>query len=729
MAKAEPFRNSLEHILAEMKRVDLMLRRAVLLARSSRSADVPEEFRGLVISEENVNHMVGSVDFVGENWKVTSEVRGAADTIDVELQRLQEETRARMEASAQTGQMLTLSRLADVCSLSPAEVDVLLVALAPELEPRYETLYAYLQNDVTRKRPSVDLVLNLICRTKQEKISARQLFYPDAPLLSFRLVELQEETYDRRPTLLRRFMKIEDAVTRFLLAEGAIQNASADMILPHRRIEDLETTEKTKAELQNLSKSLMKHGGDNAVVQLWGSQEAALLPAAEALAAALGRNISYLDLSASDAALAKGAARDALLWDNILVLDRYRPETTGTEPKQQRGFEREMWEHIGSTSAPVIVLNSDEQFGTLLRSGTLWRVEIQPPSYESRRYQWQQKLGSTVPDLDADRLADMFTFDSNFIGQTGNLARALAAYRDPDDPKPMMSDVLAAGRDLTTPNLQKFAVTLEPKYDWSDLVLPQDRIRQLRSITARLKYRALVHRDWGFGEKMERGRGLCVLFSGPSGTGKTMSAEILAKELSLRLFQIDLSTVVSKYYGETEQHLSIIFREAELSQSLLFFDEADSLFSKRTEVKDAHDRYANLEVNYLLQRIEQYRGLVVLATNFQKNLDEAFLRRLQYVLEFPFPDEQARAQIWKLQFPANAPRATNIDFEFLGTQFKLSGASIRSVALEAAFLAAEEGGARGEIKIEHVIEAIRHEHQKQGKLVMKTDLGPYARVS
>jgi Winged helix domain, variant/ATPase family associated with various cellular activities (AAA) len=659
-------------------------------------------------------------------------VRTAAESIDLELQRRQEEVHARMEASTQADKTLMLSRLADVCGLSPAEVDVLLIALAPELEPRYETLYAYLQNDVTRKRPSVDLVLNLICRTEQEKISARQLFYPDAPLLSFQLIDLQEEMYDRKPTLLRRFLRIEESVSRFLLSEHGTESApSAEMIVPQRRIEDLETTEKTKTELQNLSKSLMQQGGENAVVQFWGGSEAALMPAAEALAATLGRNISYLDLSltVSDAALAKAAVRDALLWDNILVLDRSRPETAGTEPKQQPRLEHEIWEHIESTSVPVIVLNSDEQFGTLLRSGSLWRVEVQPPSFESRRRQWQRKLGGTVPDLDADRLADMFTFDSSFIEQTASLARAMAAYRDPDDPKPVMSDVLAAGRDLTTPNLQKFAVMLEPKYDWSDLVLPEDRMRQLRSIAARLRYRSLVHRDWGFGDKMERGRGLCVLFSGPTGTGKTMSAEILAKELSLRLFQIDLSAVVSKYIGETEQHLSVIFREAELSQCLLFFDEADSLFSKRTEVKDAHDRYANLEVNYLLQRIEQYRGLVVLATNFQKNLDEAFLRRLQYVLEFPFPDERARAQIWRLQFPGKAPRTSDIDFEFLGTQFKLSGAGIRSVALEAAFLAAEAGGARGEIRIEHVIEAIRHEHHKQGKLVMKTDLGPYARLS
>ena len=206
-----------------------------------------------------------------------------------------------------------------------------------------------------------------------------------------------------------------------------------------------------------------------------------------------------------------------------------------------------------------------------------------------------------------------------------------------------------------------------------------------------------------------------------------MAAEVLARELSLRLLQIDLATVVSKYIGETELHLRLIFREAEMSQSLLFFDEADALYGKRTEVSDAHDRYANIEVNYLLQRIEQYQGLVVLATNFQENIDEAFLRRLHCVVRFPFPDAPARAQIWERQFPNQAPLAEKLDYSFLANQFKLSGGNIRNAALDAAFLAARDGGAKGRISMDHIIEAVRHEYPKQGKLVMKTDLGRYWR--
>jgi SpoVK/Ycf46/Vps4 family AAA+-type ATPase len=209
--------------------------------------------------------------------------------------------------------------------------------------------------------------------------------------------------------------------------------------------------------------------------------------------------------------------------------------------------------------------------------------------------------------------------------------------------------------------------------------------------------------------------------------GKTMAAEVLANDLSLVLFQIDLSSVVNRYIGVTEKHLAAIFREAEMSQSLLFFDEADSLFGKRTEVKDVHDRYANLEVNYLLQRIEQYEGVVILATNMQRNLDDAFLRRIQEVIDFPFPDEALRERIWRRHLPVNAPMDLNIDYGFLARQFKLTGGDIKNAVMTAAFLAAsqEKSGQERKIGMPEMIRAVRMELQKQGKLVMKSDFGKY----
>jgi SpoVK/Ycf46/Vps4 family AAA+-type ATPase len=562
--KPQVFRNSIDHVLAEMKRLDLMLRRAVLVARRTRSADVPDEFRGLVISEENVDRMVDSIDFLGDIWKMDEAVRRSADSIDKELERRQEDNRARMEASAQANTKLALPHLAATCGLSPAEVDILLIALAPELEPRYETLYAYLQNDVTRKRPSVDLSLNLICRTEQEKIQARDLFSPDAPLLHFHLIELQEESYDRNPTVLRHFLKIDDTVSRFLLERQPRQTAMGELITSETGIADLQTSAESRKELQNLAEALENGSLEHAVIQLWGGNEAPLKEAAEALAYTLNKSLLYADLSRvePDAAKLGALIRDAALWDNLLVVNRGQSDIPEAEREKRTRTEQTFWARIVESSVPVVVLSADEQFGSLDQSVRLWRVNVEPPDYETRREAWQGALAASVEDMDADRLADLFPFSGKRIQQTASLAGARATLRDPVDPKPTMADVLAAGRDLTTPNLQRFALMIEPRYGWEDLVLPEDRMRQLQAVASRLQYRSVVHRDWDFGRKLARGRGLSVLFSGATGTGKTMAAEVLARELSLRLFQIDLSTVVSKYIGETERHLSVIFQEA-----------------------------------------------------------------------------------------------------------------------------------------------------------------------
>ncbi len=720
----------MDHILAEMKRLDLMLQRAVLVARRWRTGDTPEEFRGLVISEESVDRMLDSVDFLGDIWKLDPAQASEAGTIDLELESRQRQIRARMEASAQAGERLALAHLAAVCDLSPAEVDVLLIALAPELEPRYETLYAYLQNDVTRKRPSMDICLNLICRNEQEKIEARRLLSPDAPLLYFNLIELHEESYDRSPTRMRQFLRLNDTVAHFLLERQPRQTATGRLISPQAGIDDLESSAASRSELRNLADRMRHDGTDHAIIQLWGGASSPLKEAAEALAHALGRDVLYAELGGLDLDQPKLGAliRDAALWDNLLVLDRGQPDASEGDRIRKNQVEEHLLARIVAGNLPVVLLSPDEQSGALGGSTHLWRINVEPPDFETRRQAWDAALAGALPDIDPDQFADLFPFSGKRVQQTVSLAQAHAMLRDPADPTPSSVDVLTAGRDLSTPNMQRFAIPIDPRFGWDDLVLPPEQMRQLHGVSSRFRFRTIVQRKWGFGAKMPRGAGLSVLFTGPTGTGKTTAAEVLARDLSMRLYQIDLAAVVSKYIGETEANLSLIFREAELSQSLLFFDEADALYGKRTEVKDAHDRYANIEVNYLLQRIEQYQGLVVLATNFQENIDDAFLRRLHCVVRFPFPDEQAREQIWRLQFPPDAPLSPPVDFAFLASQFKLSGANINSAAVAAAFEAAEEGGAAGRITMDHIVNAIKHEYQKQGKLVMKGDLGRYARA-
>jgi SpoVK/Ycf46/Vps4 family AAA+-type ATPase len=258
-----------------------------------------------------------------------------------------------------------------------------------------------------------------------------------------------------------------------------------------------------------------------------------------------------------------------------------------------------------------------------------------------------------------------------------------------------------------------------PRYGWDDIVLPGDQLSILHEIIDTVCGRPKVLEEWGVGEKLAPSSGVTVLFSGPPGTGKTMAAQIIAKGLGLDLFKIDLSSIVSKYIGETEKNMERIFSEAESSNAILFFDEADALFGKRSEVRDSHDRYANIEISYLLQRMEAYDGVTILATNLRANLDEAFTRRLQFAVNFPFPDEADRLRIWKALFTSKLPCEPDIDLPLLAHRFRLAGGNIRNIIVNAAYLASADGG---RVTMEHLFHSTHREYQKLGRLLGEDDL-------
>jgi len=277
-----------------------------------------------------------------------------------------------------------------------------------------------------------------------------------------------------------------------------------------------------------------------------------------------------------------------------------------------------------------------------------------------------------------------------------------------------IGDLYEAARQCSGHQLDQLAVKVEPRFGWNDIVLPEDEIAALHEIVSMVRDRTLVLETWGLGRKLVSSKGISSLFAGEPGTGKTLAAQVIAKELGMDLYKIDLSTVVSKYIGETEKNLELIFTQARNSNAILFFDEADAIFGKRSEVKDAHDRYANIEVGYLLQRMESYDGIVILATNLHANMDEAFTRRLQFVVDFPFPDQSQREAIWKVLFPAEAPCAEQIDFHYFAEHFRLAGGNIRNVIVYAAFLAASE---HKPISHKYLIHGIRRELRKMGRLI------------
>jgi hypothetical protein len=716
----ERYSDSVEHLRDEISRLDLLLKRSVIIARDASSGTGADEFRGLIVTENEVDDLVQAKDLLGEPWKRAGEKNTELAPIDKELERRRKQIDGRVKASRGKKVQLALLNLASQFDLSQAEVDVLIIALAPELEPRYETLYAYLQNDVTRKHASVNLALNLICRSEREKLQARGIFSPEAPLFYHCLLDLLDESQDRQPSLLRKCLKVDETIVRFLLDQPAKTAGIGGLVTPAADVSSLEVDHSTNQRLKHLATHLGQRKERSPIIRLIGQSDSALQSAAEVFSVALHCKMILVELGRiTDESLLGKLLRDATLGQAVLAVQITALEA---DSRHQQQTEETVWRRLRDFPHPVLLLGPATTFLQVPRDVTLWRVEVATPDFEARRMAWKKVLGKKADELDTVHLADAFQFGPLRIQQTVNLASSFATFRDPANPQPAFGDFLDAGRALTAPQMGSLVVQVKPRYTWDDIVLPPDKLRQLRGIAAWVRFRRQVHEDWGFGHKLSRGKGLNVLFTGPSGTGKTMAAEILAHELALDLLQIDLSSVVSKYIGETEKNLSAIFREAEQSQALLFFDEADSLFGKRTEIKDAQDRFANIEVNYLLQRVELYEGVVILATNLQRNIDDAFLRRIKEVIDFPFPDDKLRLGIWRSHFPPEAPKADDIDFDFLSSHFKLTGGNIKNIVLNAAFIAAEE---QRPIKMSDLILGTRSELRKEGKLCTKSDFGQY----
>jgi SpoVK/Ycf46/Vps4 family AAA+-type ATPase len=344
-----------------------------------------------------------------------------------------------------------------------------------------------------------------------------------------------------------------------------------------------------------------------------------------------------------------------------------------------------------------------------------FELEMTLPEYEERKKIWEMNLTGINFDqnIDIKEISGKFLLNVGQIKDAVNTASTIALWRDPTNPLITKDDIVNACHLHSSQRLKDLAVRIKTRYKWEDIILPQGLVNSLKDIVNMVKYRHIVYEEWGFNKKLSLGKGICALFYGEPGTGKTMASDIIANELSMELYKIDISSIVSKYIGETEKNLNKIFEEARLSNAVLFFDEADALFGKRTEVKDSHDRYSNIEVSYLLQKIDEYTGIVIMATNFFKNIDEAFERRIHFILNFPAPDENSRLHIWKKIFPDIAPLAKDINFDSLAKKIRINGGNIKNIALASAFFAAEGGSI---ITMEHIVKACKREYEKIGLL-------------
>lgn len=743
------FPTSLAHLLAEIARLDLLIQAQVWRARQLQGAG--DEFQGLYISEEELDALL-SRPMGLPSW-ATAGMPLSLEELQAALTRLRAAIEASKVESLRQGVELRLARLTEIFHLTPFDVDLLLICLAPELDLRYEKLYAYLQDDVTKKCPTVDLALNLLCPSFADKVMARQRFDAAAPLLKNHLVQLRADPTQPLSSLLNKALKADERVVNYLLEHDPIDARLAPFVscvTPTTRLDALYLPVETKERLVVLTQHEQTKT-QGLVLYFQGNQGVGKQSTAEAFTFALGRKLLVVD-SVRLVQLAQiGGLQFPEIFDIILreaclqkaVLFWSDFDALLAEDKQT--WRVVLWQMLNTNPLVTILAgNIPWEPSNDFTAHPFIRIIFSNPPYPERVQLWTRalhRLSSTgVPhsrsapnqavtvsytftNEEVHGLANQFHLTGGQIEEATITAYNLARWRNPVTIAITLADLAMACRLHSNRKLTELAQKITPHYGWDDIVLAKEHLQQLREICSYVKYRSTVYESWGFDAKLALGKGLNVLFAGPSGTGKTMAADIMAGDLGLDLYKIDLSGVVSKYIGETEKNLARIFMEAERSNTILFFDEADALFGKRSEVRDAHDRYANVEISYLLQRMEEYTGIVILATNLRKNMDDAFVRRLHFTIDFPLPNAKDRRRIWDKIWPTATPRNADVDLDFLAQRFDLTGGNIRNIALAAAFLAADDGEV---VTMAHLIRATQREYQKMGKVMVEGEFGAYA---
>jgi adenylate kinase family enzyme len=581
--------------------------------------------------------------------------------------------------------------------LRAVEYDALLLALAIELDEMFGRLVAYLNDHVGRTRPTLGLALGL---PGADLAPPSPLAFVERPAVRDGLLEIEGDG----PVPGWSLLVPRDLVLR--LAGEAPPDALPAGFRCFPALPDLLDRLVLGADVRSLlavwSASARAPGTVRPLI-LAGVPGAGRTTAARGVTGALGWKLLVTEVSADQMTDRLRAARREASWhDAPLLLRLTVPDAAGTIDW------RILWQGLVDLRHPLLIVTEPPHAEALAAAAPLEPavVVLSEPSLAERAALWRALLPPGAPPADtiADQLAARFRFNA------GRIARAVRRA----EPAGLTPDALMlACREVGAAAMGPLAQKLPLPYAWDDLVVPPAVREELELARVWVHHQRQVLDQWGFGHRVAMGRGLTMLFGGPPGTGKTMAAQVLAAALALDLYRVDLSRVVNKYIGETEKNLSRLFDEAQASGAVLFFDEADALFGKRSEVKDAHDRYANLEIGYLLQRMEEYEGVTILASNRARDMDEAFTRRFQFIIDFPMPDEAHRLKIWQGMVPAETDLAGALDLAALAKRFETSGGEIKNAVLAAAFIAA---GAQVPLATEHLVRAVRREFRKGGRL-------------
>lgn len=610
------------------------------------------------------------------------------------------------EAAAAMPAPSALDNLCRMFSLSGFERNLLLLCAGMELSGDFARLCAIIHGDAQRAYPTLSLALAALPNTHWDAIA------PNAPLRKWRLIQVGEAH-----ALTLSPLRIEERILHYLVGIQYLDERLASIIEPLPGTGELVPSHQALAERITAVWNQTYKANNLPIVQLCGNETSSKRAIASTIAQF--QNLQLWVMPAQVIPLLPGELDNLIrLWTRETILSRSALLIDCDELDINDTARVNAIAHFIERVNGFLLLTSRERMR--LPQRLVVSFDVQQPTAKEQGTVWQEALSEIAPQLNGQ--VKILVEQFNLSPATIYAACAEAAGQLAQPQSNNLTDILwDACRLQARPRLDELAQWIEPAADWEDLVLPDNQKQILRDIAAHVRQRSTVYNAWGFAAKGARGLGISALFAGASGTGKTLAAEVLANKLRLDLYRIDLSSVVSKYIGETEKNLRRVFDAAEQGGVILLFDEADALFGKRSEVKDARDRYANIEVSYLLQRMESYPGLALLTTNLKSAIDTAFLRRIRFVVQFPFPDAAQRAEIWRRIFPPNTPTA-NLDVVQLA-RLNVAGGNIRNIALNAAFLAADAGEA---VQMKHILRAAQTEYGKLEKPLTEAEIGGWS---
>ena len=641
--------------------------------------------------QSNTAYLFGLVEWVKDCLKSLIESVG-------ELKPTKPSIDPPMAAEVESNLAPSLVYLCRRFGLSQFESRILLFCVAMELDPELPSLCGRAQENPSAPWPTFALCMRLFEGAEWSAL------IPESPLRARRLIEIRQE---RGMPVLNSPLRADERIVNFALGLNHMDERLNPLISPlplSFQLEELPDSQSREASrvIQMLEAAAADSRGFP-LIQFVGGDSPCKRQVAAAVAGEIGRPIFLIpaELIPSDVSelneLKQLWQRENDLLQSVLFVDASQTDASAMQPGSP------LFRFCCTLDALTIVDLAEAQSGFRTRYEVF---DIARPSPSEQREAWFHQLGPASAEFSM-LLSGQFDLDIGSI--TDITGKAEFSSGNPGEESKEQA-IWQLCRQQSRPTLNRLAQRIDARATFDQLALPKEKVNQLQDILAQVRYRATVYQNWGFGDRMNRGLGISVLFAGPSGTGKTMTASAIANSLNLDLYRIDLSQVVNKYIGETEKNLKRLFDAAEGSGAILLFDEADALFGKRTEVKDSHDRHANIETNYLLQRMESFRGLAILATNLKQSLDAAFLRRLRMVIDFPLPDAGLRRELWRQAFPAETP-TRGLDYDYLA-RLHLTGGNIHAIALNAAFRSARSSG---DVTMPDVLKTAQAEYQKLQK--------------